>query len=227
MNGFESSDPKAVAVGPGSRSEEEIARINELQRKTFDSLYERFLEPQPPEVLERLRRIVAAARPQPGATILDVGSGVGALIPYIREADPGRIVACDLSGAMLEELGRHYPEVKRRRCDVRDLALPDASVDVVFMNAVFGNIADKAGAMRNVARMLKPGGRVVVSHPLGRKFVEEIARRSSSFPIEPFPYRDGFAELFASVGLDLTRYEEEEEFIVVVGEKRGGQRGRC
>src|SRR5574341_208637 len=54
----------------------------------------------------------------------------------------------------------------------------DASVDVVLMNAVYGNIADKPAAQRNVGRMLRPGGRLVVSHPEGRAFVDRLRAES-------------------------------------------------
>ena len=199
-----------------SRSEEEIIHINEKQRQVFDELYYRFLEPQPPDVLERLGRVVRAAGLAWGDTVLDVGTGVGVLIPLIQHHRPGYIVVCDLSGRMLEQVARLYPEVERHQCDVRDLKLPAVSIDVVFMNAVFGNIADKEGAMHNTVRMLKPGGRVVISHPEGRKFVEEISR-SAPFPIEPYPSQQGFADLFSSVGLTLTHYEEEEKLILAIG----------
>ena len=202
------------------RSEEEVIGINKKQRQVFDELYYRFLEPQPPDVLERLRRGVRAADLTPGDTVLDVGTGVGVLIPLIQPYRPGHIVVCDLSGRMLEQVARLYPGVERHQCDVRDLKLPAASIDVVFMNAVFGNLADKEGAMRNTVRMLRPGGRVVISHPEGRKFVEELSR-SAPFPIEPYPSRQGFADLFSSVGLTLTHYEEEEKLILAIGTKPG------
>jgi ubiquinone/menaquinone biosynthesis C-methylase UbiE len=197
--------------------EQEITRINEKQRQVFDELYYRFLEPLPQDVLDRMELIVAAAMVA-GETVLDVGTGTGALIPFIRKYHPRRVVACDLSGKMLEQVARLHPEVERYQCDVRDLRLPSASLDVVFMNAVFGNIADKVGAMKNTVRMLRPGGRVVISHPEGRAFVARIAQ-TAPFPLEPFPSKEGFYTFLGSFGLTVTHYVDEEKLLLVVAIK--------
>jgi hypothetical protein len=45
------------------------------------------------------------------------------------------------------------------------LALASTNSDVIFMNGMYGNIADKSAACGNAARMLRSGGRLVVSHP--------------------------------------------------------------
>ena len=55
--------------------------------------------------------------------------------------------------------------------DVRDLRLPDSSIDVVFINACYPNIVDKAGAFSKISRMMKAEGRMVISHPLGKAFI--------------------------------------------------------
>lgn len=201
--------------------EEEIARINEKQRQIFDELYYRFLEPLPQDVLDRMERIVAAAAIAPGETVLDVGTGTGALIPFIQRYHPRRVAACDLSGKMLEQVARLYPGVECHQCDIRDLRLPAASLDVVFMNAVFGNIADKVGAMKNTVRMLRPGGRVVISHPEGRAFVANIAQ-TAPFPIEPFPSKEGFHTLLSSFGLTVIHYVDEEKLLLVVATRYDG-----
>jgi ubiquinone/menaquinone biosynthesis C-methylase UbiE len=82
-------------------SEEEVQRINRLQRDTFDELYHLFEPPLPEGVPQRLEKIVAHGRIGTGDTVLDVGSGTGILIPIIQNYNPGRITACDLSESML------------------------------------------------------------------------------------------------------------------------------
>ena len=69
-------------------NEEKVTRLNERQRKIFDRLYSRFLEPLPRDVLDRMERIVAAATIAPGETVLDVGTGTGALLPLINLCGP-------------------------------------------------------------------------------------------------------------------------------------------
>lgn len=116
-------------------SEKEIQRINRLQRKRFDKLYHLFETPLPEGVPEHLEKIVAHGRIARGDTVLDVGSGTGILIPIIRKYNPTRIYACDLSDRMLEQLRKNHPDVKTVRADVRDLRLPDGSLDSAFINA--------------------------------------------------------------------------------------------
>jgi SAM-dependent methyltransferase len=117
---------------------------------------------------------------------------------------------------MLEQVARLHPDVERHRVDVRDLELPAASLDVVFMNGMFGNIADKKGALRNVGRMLRAGGRVVISHPEGRAFVAGIAR-TDPFPITPLPSREEAEALLGAAGLTLRAYVDEPRFYLCLG----------
>ena len=140
-------------------------------------------------------------------------------MPDIRKYRPGHIYACDLSGKMLEQVANRYPEVERHQCDIRDLDLPDACVDVVFMNGMYGNIADKPGALRNIMRMLRLGGRVVISHPEGREFVEGLVR-SEPFPITALPSQDEAHTFLGSYGLTVTQYTDEEKLLIVVAVKR-------
>jgi ubiquinone/menaquinone biosynthesis C-methylase UbiE len=207
-----------VAREEGERrgaDEERIARFNAAQRETFDRCYDRFLVELAPDVVERMQRIVAAPSIAPGEVVLDVGTGTGALIPLIQRHRPGQVVACDLSARMLEQVARRFPDVACHQCDVRDLALPDGSLDVVFMNGMFGNIVDKVGAMTNLVRMLRPRGRVVISHPEGRGFVARIAQ-TEPFPITPLPSEAEAHAFLGSFGLSVQQYVDEEKLLIVV-----------
>lgn len=110
-------------------SEEEIQRINQLQRISFDKLYQLFDPPLPEGVPERLEKIVSNGDIAKGDTVLDVGSGTGILIPIIKKYKPGSIYTCDLSRRMHEQLKKNYPYVKTIMEDVRDLKLPKGSID--------------------------------------------------------------------------------------------------
>jgi SAM-dependent methyltransferase len=198
--------------------DEGISRLNTLQAERFDELCERFLEPLPPDVLQRMERIVAAAGIQPGETVLDVGTGTGALIPLIRRHRPGRMIACDLSARMLEQVARIHPDVERHQVDIRLLELRGASIDVVFMSGMFGNIADKQGAIRNVGRLLRPGGRLVISHPEGSAFVAGISR-TEPFPITPLPSREEASALLGAARLSVRDYVDEEKLLICLAIK--------
>ena len=108
-----------------------------------------------------------------------------------------------------------FSGVERHQCDVRDLRLSDRSVDVVFMNGMFGNIVDKAGALRNVERLLRPHGRAVIGHPEGRVYVARIAR-TEPFPISPLPSEAEARALFAACSMTVSQYVDEEKLLIVV-----------
>jgi len=201
------------------RDEKEIERINRLQRDRFDELVDLFDPPLPKGVPERLARIVAAARIEEGETVLDVGAGTGILVPLIRRYRTGAVYACDLSEKMLRQLQRNHPGVKTLLADVRDLRLPDASIDVTLVNACYPNIADKTGAFANLARMTAPAGRLVISHPMGRRFID-LLKRSSPFPLDDFPEKDEAADLFEPLGFSIETFTDEAELYLLVAEKR-------
>jgi SAM-dependent methyltransferase len=202
-------------------SEEEIRRINRLQRNTFDELYRLFEPPLPEGVPERLERIVAHGKIKTGDTVLDVGTGTGILIPIISKYDPGRIYACDLSEAMLEQLGgKKFPNVETILADVRDLRLPGESVDAVFINACYPNIVDKTGAFRNLGRMMTPEGRMVVSHPLGKSFIHSLSA-ATPFPLDEFPDRPDAQGLFKPFGFEIETFIDEPELYILVASKSG------
>jgi ubiquinone/menaquinone biosynthesis C-methylase UbiE len=199
-------------------SEEEVQRINEIQRKAFDKLHQLFEAPLPEGVPERLERIVASGEIVEGATVLDVGSGTGILVPLIRKYEPARIYACDLSEAMLGRLSENYAYAETILGDVRDLGLPGASVDVVFVNACYANIVDKVNAFSNMGRMVRPGGRLVISHPLGKSFIEVI-RKGTPYPLDDFPERAEAEALLRDFGFRIESFVDEPELYILVAQK--------
>lgn len=199
--------------------EKEIERINRLQRELFDKFYHFFDPPLPEGVPERLEKIVASAQIVKGDIVLDVGSGTGILVPLIQKYGPGRVYACDLSEAMLKQLKQRYSNVDTILSDVRDLTLPDLSIDIVFINACYPNIVDKAGAFTNIGRMMKPAGRMVISHPLGKSFIVSL-KESVPFPLDDFPEKSEAEILLKPYGFDIKKSIDEPELYILVATKR-------
>ncbi len=138
----------------------EEASIADQQRRRFNELVDVFDQPQPLQVMARLREIVSSAGLRSGEVVLDVGTGVGVLIPLIQSYQPAGVLACDVAEKMLHRVQNKYPAVRAFHADIASLDLASNSLDVIFMNGMYGNIADKSAACRNAARMLRSGGRL-------------------------------------------------------------------
>lgn len=188
------------------------------QRRYFNALADVFDVPQPPAVVERLRQIVAAADLQRGDVVLDVGTGAGVLLSLIQPYHPSLVIGCDLAEQMLARVHKNYPSVLAVQCDIVQLPLKADSVDVVFMNAMYGNIADKPAACSNVSCVLRRGGRFIVSHPEGRGFVDELRATGDLF-IESFPTRDEFETLLRPLGLRVDSYRDEPKLYLMRAQK--------
>jgi arsenite methyltransferase len=103
-----------------------------------------------------------------GETVVDLGSGGGldALLA-VRDVGPaGRVIGIDMTPEMLARARRaaaDHPNVEFREGRLEALPVGDASVDAVTSNCVINLVPDKARVFKEVARVLRPGGRMVVS----------------------------------------------------------------
>ena len=196
-------------------AEEEVRRLNRLQADYFSENVQVFEPPLPEGVPERLRRIVHSAGIHVSDSVLDIGTGTGILIPLIQEYSPACIYANDLSEAMLETVKAHYPFAITKLGDAGDLALPAASIGVAFINACYSNLIDKHKTFTNLRRMFRPGGRLIISHPLGRSFVE-VLKKNVPFPLDDFPADEPEAgELFARYGFRVSLFVDRAELYIL------------
>ena len=184
---------------------------NAYQRALFRDEVDRFREPTPREVVPRLKRIVELAGLVPSDRVLDVGTGTGVLIPYIKHYGVRTIVGCDLSPTMLDEARRQHPDVSFWCGDVVDLPDRYGSFDTVFLNAMFGNVWDQSAALRRVAALLVASGRICISHPLGSRFVADLHHDDPRRTPHLLPDRNRLRELTATLELKTLYFEDSVE----------------
>jgi SAM-dependent methyltransferase len=115
---------------------------------------------------------VAALGPPPGGTVLDIASGTGRVLPFLRSAvgGCGRVLAVDVTPEMLafsRSRGRDRVAALVLADGLR-LPLPAASVDAVFAAGYLSHVPDPGAALRELARVTRPGGRLAVFHPVSR-----------------------------------------------------------
>ena len=120
-----------------------------------------------------------------GERVVDVGCGAGidSLIAARMVGPTGNVIAADMTPAMLEKARRSAVEAGLDKVEFHEafaeaLPVPDGRADVVISNGVLNLMPDKSAALREMARVLKPGGRLQIGDILVQKPVPEGAKRN-------------------------------------------------
>jgi len=182
------------------------------------------------------RRTVDALALKPGARVLDLATGTGDLAMMIARRHPEvTVVGVDPSAGMLAEGDRKVAaaglgeRVTLRRGDAEQLEADDASVDGISMAFGIRNVVDRPKALREMARALKPGGRVAIlelSEPrrgllgmMARVHIHHVVPTLGALlsgaweyrylqrSIAAFPPAGEFAEVMRASGLRVERAE--------------------
>jgi arsenite methyltransferase len=179
----------------------------------------------------------AVAELREGDVVLDLGSGGGldALLSSRRVGPAGKVYGLDMTEEMLDLARRNAAAAGATNVEflygvIEDVPLPDASVDVVISNCVVNLSADKARVFAEIARVLRPGGRVGISDVVAADDLDpgERAERGSfvgciAGALSYAEYRAGLEQVgLVDIEIDTTHEVADQMFSAIVRARRPG-----
>ncbi len=188
----------------------------DLVRRQFGAHAENYVTSPDHAKSDSLDRLVAVVQPQPGWRVLDVATGGGhtalALAPHVRE-----VVATDLTTEMLAAAerfirGRGVENVSFREADATALPFAAAEFDLVTCRIAPHHFPDCAGFVREVARVLRPGGtaaiidNIVPADLLAGRHINAIETLRDPSHVWAYSQADWLG-FFAAAGLTVTHNE--------------------
>ena len=150
-------------------------------------------------------------------TVLDLGSGTGRFTPLLARTFSGPVYGVEPSQKMraIAENSAHHPNVTYMQGSAENIPLPEASCDLVLMFLSFHHVQDRQTAALEIARILRPGGRVFIRSTFSDRMPDldwhHYFPRAREIEMKMFPTSQEVIQLFSNVGLHLVTLEEVEE----------------
>jgi SAM-dependent methyltransferase len=129
------------------------------------------------DVLTRWTLLRGIGAPRAHATIADLGCSTGYLLEDLRRAHPtARLIGVDAVEAGLRKAAALVPDAELLHADVQELPLADASLDAVVSANLLEHVPDDGRALRELARVLRPGARGALVVPAGPQLYDYYDR---------------------------------------------------
>lgn len=169
------------------------------------------------------RAAVAELGLRPGARVLDAGCGTGRALPPLREAvgPTGVVLGADLTPAMLEAARRAGRDRAGQLllADVERLPLRTGSFDAVFGAGLISHLPRPAEDLRELRRVVRPGGLLALFHPIGRAAL--AARQGRQITPDDLRAEARLGPLLAGSGWRMTSYVDEDARFLALAAREG------
>jgi ubiquinone/menaquinone biosynthesis C-methylase UbiE len=190
----------------------------------FDQLAPTWDKELTAERLKCLGKIIKELNIKPGDHVLDIGSGTGVLLPFLiaEVDDEGKILALDFSAEMLVQAqAKSFPPIVGfAQADVLAIPLADNSVHLATCNSAFPHFSDKAKALKEIARVLRNNGRLVICHTMSRETLNRLHQSiGGAVANDLLPDEFELGWLIKQAGLTITHFQDTPERYLVIAEK--------
>ncbi len=138
---------------------------------------------EPVTSAEAARRYADICAFGPGRNLLEVGCGTGEFLIAARSAGHS-VIGLDLSQEVVSYVRHRHPDLDVRCSTVESAGLPAESVDVIAAFHVLEHVADPIGLLRQMQRLLRPGGLVYIRVPNLERSVVVLGRNWRGFSVE-------------------------------------------
>lgn len=162
--------------------------------------------------MTKLERMARRLNIEPGATVLDVGSGTGVFTPFLlsRMGENGWLVALDFAEEMLRNARAKGFDgnIDYLHADVTSVPLLGEVFDVVVCYSSFPHFQDKPRTLGEVNRILKNGGKLFICHTSSRVRINEIHRHTPAVENDIIPDEDEMRIMLSLAGFTDIRIDD-------------------
>lgn len=171
----------------------------------------------------KLARMARELGLKPGSTVLDVGTGTGILVPFILEiiGNEGKLVCLDSAEKMLDKARakNFMGNIEFICADIEETRLADNAFDTIVCYSSFPHFQDKLKALKEIGRLLKKGGKVIICHTSSRDFIRQIHQKIPEMHNDLIPGEAEMQQLLSAAGFCRIVIRDEKESYLARAEK--------
>ncbi len=152
----------------------------------------------------KLQELIERLRFAPDARVLDVGTGTGVFVPYIKSRlnGGGQVVCVDFAFRMLEIAQKKNGNkgIEHVCAEIETVGFPAGIFDAVVCYSAFPHFHEKPLSLENIFKLLKAGGKIFICHTANREEINAIHRKIPDLKDHLIPEEEAMREMLAAAG---------------------------